>query len=153
MKPTLVTTLSNNLYCVTLMLISLHNHFLSIKPVSSDHLSYVTIFHCSLGRSHKTGLTVDLRSTVNMLTFSDNNFGKNINFFRLKIAKNWYFCTNCHQISFFFSFLFFFRLGNLRLKYVVYKIFFVFYLWIQISLKYQEFEYVTDLLFIKKCFW
>jgi hypothetical protein len=33
-------------------------HFLSIKPVLSDHLSYVTIFHCSLGRSHKTVLTV-----------------------------------------------------------------------------------------------
>jgi hypothetical protein len=32
--------------------------FISIKPVLSDHLSYVTIFHCSLGRSHKTGLTV-----------------------------------------------------------------------------------------------
>jgi hypothetical protein len=31
---------------------------LSTKPVLSDHLSYVTIFHCSLGRSHKTGLTV-----------------------------------------------------------------------------------------------
>jgi hypothetical protein len=31
-------------------------HFISIKPVLSNHLSYVTIFHCSLGRSHKTGL-------------------------------------------------------------------------------------------------
>ena len=29
-----------------------------IKPVLSDHLSYVTIFHCSLERSLKTGLTV-----------------------------------------------------------------------------------------------
>jgi hypothetical protein len=28
------------------------------KPVLSNHLSYVTIFHCSLGRSHKTVLTV-----------------------------------------------------------------------------------------------
>ena len=26
-------------------------HFISIKPVLSDNLSYVTIFHCSLGRS------------------------------------------------------------------------------------------------------
>jgi hypothetical protein len=33
-------------------------HFILIKPVLSDHLSYVTIFHCSFGRSHKTGLTV-----------------------------------------------------------------------------------------------
>jgi hypothetical protein len=33
-------------------------HFISIKPVLSNHLSYVTIFHCSLGRSHKIGLTV-----------------------------------------------------------------------------------------------
>ena len=35
-------------------------HFISIKRVLSDHLSYVTIFNCSLGRSHKTGLTVYL---------------------------------------------------------------------------------------------
>jgi hypothetical protein len=33
-------------------------YFISIKPVLSDHLPYVAIFHCSLGRSHKTGLTV-----------------------------------------------------------------------------------------------
>jgi len=33
-------------------------YFISIKLVLSDHLSYVTIFYCSLGRSHKTGLTV-----------------------------------------------------------------------------------------------
>ena len=32
--------------------------FISNKPVLSDPLSYVTIFHCPLGRSHKTGLTV-----------------------------------------------------------------------------------------------
>ena len=31
---------------------------MSIKPVLSNHLSYVTIFHCSFGRSHKTALTV-----------------------------------------------------------------------------------------------
>ena len=36
-------------------------HFISIKPVLSDHLSYVTIFHCSSGRSHKTGLIVLLK--------------------------------------------------------------------------------------------
>jgi hypothetical protein len=32
-------------------------HFILIKPALSDHLSYVTLFQCSLGRSHKTGLT------------------------------------------------------------------------------------------------
>jgi len=31
---------------------------ISIKPVLSDHLSYMTIFHWDLGRSHKAGLTV-----------------------------------------------------------------------------------------------
>jgi hypothetical protein len=50
--------LSNNLYYVTLICISLTVHSISIKPVLSDHLSYVTIFHCSPGKSHKTGLTV-----------------------------------------------------------------------------------------------
>ena len=34
-------------------------HFISINPVLSNHLSYVTIFYCSLGRSHQTDLTVD----------------------------------------------------------------------------------------------
>ena len=29
-----------------------------IKPVLSNHLSYVTLFQYSLGRSHQTGLTV-----------------------------------------------------------------------------------------------
>jgi hypothetical protein len=33
-------------------------HFLSIKPVLSDHLSYVTTFYCSLGGSHKTGFCI-----------------------------------------------------------------------------------------------
>ena len=33
-------------------------HFISIKPVLSDYLSYVTLFQCSHGRSYKTGLTV-----------------------------------------------------------------------------------------------
>ena len=31
-------------------------HFISIIPVLSDHLSYVTIFQYSHGRSYKTGL-------------------------------------------------------------------------------------------------
>ena len=29
-------------------------HFILIKTVLSNNLSYVTIFHCSLRRSHKT---------------------------------------------------------------------------------------------------
>jgi len=33
-------------------------HFISIKSILSDHLSYVTIFHSSIGRSDKTDLTV-----------------------------------------------------------------------------------------------
>jgi hypothetical protein len=33
-------------------------HYILIKPVLSDHLSYVTLFQCSLGRLHKTGLAV-----------------------------------------------------------------------------------------------
>jgi hypothetical protein len=34
--------------------------FMLIKPVLSDHLSCVTQFQCSLGKSHKTGFTVFL---------------------------------------------------------------------------------------------
>jgi hypothetical protein len=37
-------------------LFSFTMHFILIKPVLSDHLPYLTIFHCSLGRSHKAGL-------------------------------------------------------------------------------------------------
>ena len=33
-------------------------HCILTKPVFSDHLCYVTIFQCSLGKSHKTGLSV-----------------------------------------------------------------------------------------------
>ena len=33
-------------------------HFISIELALRDHLSYVTTFHCSLGTSRKTGLTV-----------------------------------------------------------------------------------------------
>jgi hypothetical protein len=33
-------------------------HFILIKLVLSDQLPYVTIFHCSFGRSHNVGLTV-----------------------------------------------------------------------------------------------
>jgi hypothetical protein len=33
-------------------------HFILINPVFSDHLSYMTLFQSSHGRSHKTGLSV-----------------------------------------------------------------------------------------------
>ena len=35
-------------------------HCIWTKPVFSDHLCYVTIFQCSFGKSHKTGLSVFL---------------------------------------------------------------------------------------------
>jgi hypothetical protein len=47
-------------FCHPLVLFSFTVHFISIKPVLNGHLSYVTIFHCYLGRSYKTGLTVYL---------------------------------------------------------------------------------------------
>ena len=37
---------------------------MSIKPVLNDHLLYMTIFHCSFGRSHKTGLIVHSKPVV-----------------------------------------------------------------------------------------
>jgi hypothetical protein len=54
------------LHYLTLFLFPFTVHFISIKPVLSDHLSYVTIFHCSLGRSQKTGLTVLVSNTISM---------------------------------------------------------------------------------------
>jgi hypothetical protein len=33
-------------------------YFISVKHVLCNHLPYVTIFHCSLGKSHKTCLTI-----------------------------------------------------------------------------------------------
>ena len=50
----------NNKQYVTLIFIFFTVHFISIKHVLSDHLPYVTIFHCSFGRSHKTDLNVYL---------------------------------------------------------------------------------------------
>ena len=51
--------LINHLYYVSFIFISLHLHFISNKSVLSDHLSYVTIFHCSLGRSHVPSVLCD----------------------------------------------------------------------------------------------
>ena len=53
----MITSINNILYFMYTTLI-FTVHFISFKPVLSDHLSYVTIFHCSIARSHKTGLTV-----------------------------------------------------------------------------------------------
>ena len=33
-------------------------HFMLIKPMLSDHLSYVALFWCVLGGSYKTGFTI-----------------------------------------------------------------------------------------------
>jgi len=44
-------------------------HFISIKPELNNHLSYVTIFHCSPGRSHKTGLTVPVKHIQSSYVF------------------------------------------------------------------------------------
>ena len=48
--------LNNNLYCVTWILISFRVYF--ILHVFSDHLSYVTIYKCYLGRLQKTWLAI-----------------------------------------------------------------------------------------------
>ena len=47
-------------------------HFILIKPVLSVHLSYVTLFQCSLGRSHKTGLTVYEKKNISQICRVDN---------------------------------------------------------------------------------
>ena len=56
---------------MTLILISHHSaffilHFV-IKPVYSNHMSYMTLFQCSLGRSYKTGLIVCPCNIFNVL--------------------------------------------------------------------------------------
>ena len=58
-------------------------HFILNKPVYSDHLSYVTIFQCSLWRSHKAGLTVYLKTK--------NKTGLHYTKSRWKIIKWWQF--------------------------------------------------------------
>jgi hypothetical protein len=46
-----------------MILIPFTMHFISIKSILSDHLSYVTIFHSSIGRSDKIDLTIKNRVT------------------------------------------------------------------------------------------
>ena len=58
---------------LTLILFLFTVYFMSNKLVSSDHLSYVTIFYCSLGRSHKTGLTVFYRKHIIKAVFRSVN--------------------------------------------------------------------------------
>jgi hypothetical protein len=43
---------------MNLNLIPFTVHFMPIKPLLSDHLFYLNLYPCSLGRSHKTDLTV-----------------------------------------------------------------------------------------------
>ena len=64
-------TQSISIYYVTFTFIV---HFISIKPVLRDHLSYATIFHCSLGRSHKTGLTVSISHSIFEVTYFSNSW-------------------------------------------------------------------------------
>jgi hypothetical protein len=49
--------LSSYLYYVILMLISLDMDFILITSVVSNHLSYVTLYQCCLGKSHNRGST------------------------------------------------------------------------------------------------
>ena len=54
-------------------------HLTLIKPVFSDLLSYVTLFKCSVGRSHTTGLTVfgyRLTRNVPEVAYSKNTHTK-----------------------------------------------------------------------------
>jgi hypothetical protein len=70
-----------------------------INPVFSDHLSYVTLFQCTLGRSHKTRLTV--MSCLYFLFFLEFNLTickkdtclKCFKF--LKISWNTYYSETC----------------------------------------------------------
>jgi hypothetical protein len=41
-------------------------HFILLKPVFGNHLSYVTILQSSIGRSHKTDLTVCINQEKKM---------------------------------------------------------------------------------------
>jgi hypothetical protein len=49
-------------------------HFILIKPVFIDHLSYVTLFQCSPGRSHKNGLSVYLNTAHTANLFIKKQF-------------------------------------------------------------------------------
>jgi hypothetical protein len=74
-------------------------HFISIQLVLSKHLSYVTIFHCSLGKSHKTGLT----NLLNPLCFKPNSIF--ILFFRTQMISTAHFIqTILHIIQVFMSY-------------------------------------------------
>ena len=48
MLVTVRSDLVTTLYYVILICFPFTVHFISIKPVLNDHLSYVTIFHCLL---------------------------------------------------------------------------------------------------------
>ena len=52
------TCFSDHLIYVNLILFPFAVHIILIKPVWNNHLSCVTVFQCSLGKSHKTGLTI-----------------------------------------------------------------------------------------------
>ena len=59
-----------------------------IKPVLSDHLSYVTIFQSSLERSHKTGLTVYNDNLILLYFATVRNFSRNFPFKLTQLPKD-----------------------------------------------------------------
>ena len=69
------------MYYVTIIFISLHSafHFISFKPVLSNQLPYVTIFHFSLGSSHKTGLTKYIITVVREKSRSLDDINRQFN--------------------------------------------------------------------------
>ena len=54
-------------------------HFISFKPVLSNHLPYLTIFHFSLGSSHKTGLTKYIITVVREKSRSLDDINRQFN--------------------------------------------------------------------------
>ena len=71
-KPALVTTSTKKWHGLCDLNVNFTVHFILIKLVFSYHLSYtyVTLFQCSLERSHKTGLIVLL---INYKTAKEMN--------------------------------------------------------------------------------
>jgi hypothetical protein len=78
MFPWKVTQDRLDLYLVTTCLmwpyfnVPLESHTRQAWPVFSDHLSYVTLFQCSPGRSNKTGLTACSNEFSNYSFWTEN---------------------------------------------------------------------------------
>ena len=63
-------------------------HFISIKPVLSDHLPYVTPFHCSLVRSHKAGLTF-IKNMTEMYSMCEPTRMTNLSYYIVYMYVIW----------------------------------------------------------------